>query len=801
MHEKRQLSFLMTIFQSIDKSSGNPQIIYPLFRDNLSLLDEQLIPILTTWHQAKFTQINENGKQFISTVISILANLIAQFPLGSRAINLEIAIACSRLALQVYTLKAHPEDWAMTQVNLASVYQYRIRGDKAVNVEESIAYYRLALDVYTRAAYPEQWAGTQLNLANAYKEIDRVSEAISCYQSALEVLTPELLPLDCLTTARNLGDLAFKLGNWQLAIDTYDLAIQSVETSRTWATNGESRQKILEQALSVYENTIQAYINLDRIDLAIVTSERARSRQLVDLMATADLYKDSEILAEVKTYLTEYETLEQQIDRLRTNRSDEQRQQTVTRNRAALEADTAEIKQLEAEKQTIWQKIRQFDPILAGQQQVIPIDIAAIQSTINRPHTAILSFYTTDDDTHIFIITHNQPPQIHTCKEQGWQNFQVWLKEQWLTPYAENSGDWKSTVPTILGEIAQRIQIDRLVAKLTDITELIIIPHLFLHQIPFAALPIFPSQAGLEVGSKAVVLLGDRFTIRYAPSCQILKYCIDRPPSEYTDQYGTVENADGTLPGAGHETEQFAKMFAIHLNYRLQGKAATIDNFVALLQHPTQPVTHFHLASHAQSRLDRPLESALKLADGDLKLAKLMISRYPHLQEIFLSCCETHLGTTKITDDILTLGTGFLCAGARTVIGTLWSVNDIATALFSIFYYSNRRADYGRSESLKMAQFSLRELSGKDFELNHSADLNASLDTYARKIKAERKALDRQLNAGSIDQTTRDYEQHNLTSILNKTLEYGAIIEKYTQLDRPFEHPFYWAGFICQGLA
>ena len=222
----------------------------------------------------------------------------------------------------------------------------------------------------------------------------------------------------------------------------------------------------------------------------------------------------------------------------------------------------------------------------------------------------------------------------------------------------------------------------------------------------------------------------------------------------------------------------------------------SIDNFNALLEH----VTHFHFASHAQSRLDDPLESSLNLAGGDLKLAKLMISRYPHLQEIFLSCCETHFGTTKITDDTITLGTGFLCAGARTVIGTLWSVNDIATALFSIFYYSNRQADKGRAESLKMAQVSLRGLSGTDFERDHAADLKASLDAYAKKIKAERRAIERRFQAESIDHKTHD-EWKNLTNILNKTIEYEETINKYITLDRPFAHPFYWAGFTCQGLA
>ena len=216
----------------------------------------------------------------------------------------------------------------------------------------------------------------------------------------------------------------------------------------------------------------------------------------------------------------------------------------------------------------------------------MPIDLPTIQSTIDRPHTAILSFYTTDDDTHIFILTRDREPQIHTCKGQGWENFQRWLQKTWLNSYnnsdvqtqiaeleaqielAEPEGrsemeaalaeyitqlkaegflgehSWQDLMQTTLIEISRRLELDALVTKLADINELIIIPHLFLHQIPFAAIPL------------AEDCLGDRFTIRYAPSCQILKYCLDRPVATQIDRYGTVENADGTLPGAGHEGDR-----------------------------------------------------------------------------------------------------------------------------------------------------------------------------------------------------------------------------------------------------
>jgi hypothetical protein len=49
----------------------------------------------------------------------------------------------------------------MTHNNLGEAYQDRIRGERAENLEQAIAAYEAALEVYTRKAFPEDWAMTQ----------------------------------------------------------------------------------------------------------------------------------------------------------------------------------------------------------------------------------------------------------------------------------------------------------------------------------------------------------------------------------------------------------------------------------------------------------------------------------------------------------------------------------------------------------------------------------------------------------------------------------------------------------------
>jgi CHAT domain-containing protein len=750
-----------------------------------------------------------------------LASAYANRIRGDKAANLEESIQCYRLALEVRNREAYPEQWAMTQINLAGAYTNRIREDRAANLEESIACLQSALDVYKRDAYPEMWAVTQHNLAVAYEEIERVSEAITCYRSALEIRTPLLLPLDCLITSRGFGNLAFKQGDWALAIEAYDLAIQAVETSRSWAMSDDSRQEILRDAIHVYENAIQASINLNRLDLAIQYSERARSRQLVDFMMTKDLHADAEIPTDVAQYWAEYNNLDAQIHHFQQPDADSpqnDRQPALTRKRAAFDAANKEIATLETQKQAIWQQIRARDPVVAQQLQVTPIDLNVIQGLITNDKTAILSFYTTDEHTHIFMLTHQNKPQLHTLTGQGMENLQLWLRQQWSNPYAykqltqelqklqaqidretnperlaeleptlrqltdlmaklgmSTDGSWQDLMPQTLEQLANRLELDNLIAKLPKIEELIIVPHLFLHQISFAALPLGDGY------------LGDKFTIRHVPSCRVLKFCTDRRQVE-NPKNGTVENVDRSLPGSDFECEKIANLFTIDRRLRLQGKTeATISNFLNLLQQ--EEVTNCTISTHAQSRLDNPLESGVQLADGNFKLGRLMLIRFPDLHEVFLSCCETHLGTTKITDDVLTLATGFLCAGARTVIGSLWAVEDLATALFSIFYYHNRYDGIDRAKALKQAQVRLRNLTGEEFGINHAPELRKHLTEYAQKIRAERK---------EIDPSNPEYER--LLGIYNNTMTLRSRLDELSKCDRPFDHPYYWAAFTCQGL-
>jgi CHAT domain-containing protein len=718
---------------------------------------------------------------------------------GDQARNLELAIASCKLALKIVNKQDFPIEWAQIQKRLASAYHWRAAGDLAENLELAIASSKLALEIVNKQNFPTLWAGIQGNLANQYSDriegirTTNLELAISAYKLALEIYAPQSSPIDCLKAASNLGNTYLLQSQWPKAIKAYEIAIQAAETSRSWSVNDEERQRVLQSALSAYENAIQCAVNLKNYKQAIEYTERVRSRQLVELMASKDLYHDAQVPPEIQQYLDEYQQLNQIIKNLQEGGGEDRQLATgASRSITDLQRDTQEINTINGRKQELYNKIRAYDPVLAGGISIAPINHSEIQQLILDTHTAFLTFYSTNDDTHIFILKKDQEPELFTCKGQGWNELQQWLVENWSKPYRSNSSAWQIQMPTILAEISQRLKLQNLIADhLTGIQEIVIVPHLLLHQIPFAALPINESPK----------LFGEEFTLRFIPSCQILQYCQQRKPINTSTQ-GIVEDADGSLLGARYEGQKIAEIYNVLDADRLRGKTqATIANYRQLLGR----VNRLHSSHHASSRLDNPLESALILADGKITLGNLLMgARYPQLDEVFLSACETHLGKFTFTDDVATLTTGFLCIGARSVLSTLWKVSDLVTALFDIFYHQERREGYGRATSLKRAQVRLQNMTGKEFEQNYAKELNDFYDSQLPPtLQKEIDGVQAKLKAINMDKEEELWDKVNAELVTLVKLQEGwsTPIKKDCKADRPFADPYYWAGFICQGMA
>ena len=113
--------FLVETLRLIAVSEGDSQQVYPVWAQRQTMLNEELLAVMPQVVLRLFSQGAEE-KAFITGVLVTFGNLIQQFSLEPRWLNLELSIAACELALQVYTREAFPEDWAMTHNNLANAY-------------------------------------------------------------------------------------------------------------------------------------------------------------------------------------------------------------------------------------------------------------------------------------------------------------------------------------------------------------------------------------------------------------------------------------------------------------------------------------------------------------------------------------------------------------------------------------------------------------------------------------------------------------------------------------------------------
>ncbi len=192
--------------------------------------------------------------------------------------------------------------------------------------------------------------------------------------------------------------------------------------------------------------------------------------------------------------------------------------------------------------------------------------------------------------------------------------------------------------------------------------------------------------------------------------------------------------------------------------------------------------TTVHLSCHGVFQADDPLQSGLLLVDKEGKEARLTLrdlftSESTTLRAarlIVLSACQTAVTDfLDLPEEAIGLPAGFLQAGAPAVIGTLWSVDDAATALLVTRTYEYMLQEgLAPPQAVRQAQVWLRDLT------------NADLEAYLAYHEAIARA---RLESG------RRMPFTLLEELLVKVITTGD------PQARPYADPYFWAPFTFTG--
>ncbi|MGQ4647386.1 CHAT domain-containing protein [Lyngbya aestuarii] len=686
---------------------------------------------------------------------------------GGKAENREQAIAALSAALQVYTREAFPQNWATTQNNLGNAYRNRIVGDKAENREMAIAALSAALQVTTREAFPQQWATTQNNLGNAYLDrivgdkAENLEMAIAAYTLALQVRTREAFPQNHAETLFNLGITYQDSQQFAEAETTFKDAIETVEFLRGEIVSGDqSKRKQAEEWNKLYRCMVEVCLELHKITEAIEYIERSKTRNLVELLFSPEAYPKVAISEALNDQLKQ---LQQQIEEEK--RRVEQTETSSLLNRdsslpyrstqndnqvsqASLDSNYTQLNQLRQQREQLITKIIGFHPIRYSE----------IHNQLDD-QTAIIQFYIFNDCLRAFIITrHKEQPEIWQSEPQDLENLANW-KDDYLQLYSNDKQRWRFCLHDKLHHLAEILHIpDILKLVPTQCQKVILVPHRYLHLLPLHALPLSSEEYLIDKFPKGV---------SYAPSCQLWRLTQEKAQTLSNSQFHNlfaIQNPTDNLEFTDIEVETIATAFQPH--HILKKSQAT----AAALQESTNAKNlgnaHWlHFSCHGYFNFNLPEKSALQLAASEisplpkeaetsryLRLsddAAIDLNKCLTLEDIFqlslpncrlvtLSACETGLvDFNNSSDEYIGLPSGFIHAGAASIISSLWSVDDFSTALLMIKFYENlHNSTSNVALALNQAQQWFRQRTQR--ELLQWLDDKTEMDTQQKQKVKER---------------------------------------------------------------
>jgi CHAT domain-containing protein len=207
----------------------------------------------------------------------------------------------------------------------------------------------------------------------------------------------------------------------------------------------------------------------------------------------------------------------------------------------------------------------------------------------------------------------------------------------------------------------------------------------------------------------------DEMTFTYAPSAHALwqaSLAVARP----TDRLLAVENPEADHPGrslafAEDEVKAVLSGFDKTRIQHLQGKDATRE----VVKEEMQQAEVLHFATHGNAGWEKAEQAQLRLADGSLTLPDIFALPLHQTRLAVLSACETGVPGLELIDEMIGLPAGMMQAGVPGVIGSLWSVSDMSTAMLMARFYSLWRQESkaekrpAPQEALRQAQIWLRD--------------------------------------------------------------------------------------------
>jgi CHAT domain-containing protein/Tfp pilus assembly protein PilF len=631
-----------------------------------------------------------------------------------------------REALAIREQQAPGSDLVATSLNnLAELAESQGHTDRAYEL-----YDRARLTLEKAAPDTPKMAMVLGNLGDVAVRRGQVVEAARLFDRAL-ALTRRLAP-DTVTHAealRRAASLASRNGDLPDAAALLDQAVSALEAQGRRLGGAEDvRAGFSTVTAGIYAEYVDTLLALNREADAFAALERSRARAFLNTLAERDLVFEKDLSPAL---VRARQDLNHEYDQVQASLAD------LDAGRDAAEIDRlhARMRGLRDARAQLAARIRQASPRLAALEYPEPLDVESLQRALD-PGTVLLSYAVGKDASRLFVVerrTAGVSPRltVHALPVGG---DELRRRVSDLRRIIERRGTTDQLKQARLEQSAQLF--DLLVApaarQVNAAERVLISPDGPLHSLPFAALTRRPpASAGASRPAQYFVEWKPIHTVVSATVYAELR----RAPSAASRTMTLVAFGDPAYPtgGAAPGDSADAQLRALtRAGFSLEPLPAARDEVTAIGRHfggratlhlgaeatearakNLSSVRYLHFATHGLLDDRFPLNSALALTipgrpdDGENGLLQAWeIFEQVRLDAdlVTLSACETALGAEASGEGLLGLARAFHYAGARSVLGSLWSVADRSTATLMADVYRHLQDGVSKDEALRRAQ-------------------------------------------------------------------------------------------------
>ncbi|HEX6900793.1 MAG TPA: CHAT domain-containing tetratricopeptide repeat protein [Thermoanaerobaculia bacterium] len=331
-----------------------------------------------------------------------------------------------------------------------------------------------------------------------------------------------------------------------------------------------------------------------------------------------------------------------------------------------------------------------------------PASLREIQGKVVDPDTLLLEYSLGEERSFLWAVT---PDSVAAFELPPREEIEETARRAYDLLTASGSTLARGRTSLVLDELS-RVLIQP-AAGLLGSRRLLIVPDGALHLLPFAALPVPGADRPLVADHEIV-------TAPSASSLALLRREVAHrapPPGTLAVVADPVFAAGGfrRLPYSRDEAEAILAFAPPEGRLGALGPAA---NREAVLGSGLGRYRIVHFATHGVLDTERPERSGIALSRGFVRAGEIYRLDLP-ADLVVLSACRTALGKSFRGEGVIGLTRAFQYAGARSVLVSLWEVEDRATAeLMRRFYREMLVAGRAPAAALRAAQLSLRREPG-----------------------------------------------------------------------------------------